>query len=819
MPIFREFAPLYWGAGIPAMPLKFQSKVPILSEWTSYGKVMPTTAIQNHWLNSYPNNNIGLPFGPASGLAAIDIDTIDEAQVEAIMDCLPASPWTRIGKKGCGLIYRWSGQKNFKVRGEEGMLCEFLGLGNQMVLPPSIHPDTLEAYTSNTNLWEVMDKIQPLPDDIEARLREALGVKGFSLVHEGRSSPLRVVPAGERDIMLVRQAGYFARIVLGIDKREQFPLSDAMKQMHQWVSEYTAGAAGDDMDPDKGVAKLLEFLLRDIEKGRTMPIGWDADLSSEQREHPSIVALIAAQTDQKWTLTRAKAFFEDRIILNPTDCDWAQDCAKETIRRVSSDSEFGDYEFDPVAAYLKLRLSELGASMSKSALTKLFKEGRMDDSAGITDHHAAALFMVAHITAAGQLRYCSGHFSQWTGSHFVRLSDESICDSIGDKMKENPLVRRHNDYVAVTKSMQNHLQEQVVEDPHAGINFNNGFLDTNAVLHDHAPCFGQTYVLPFDYDADLDAPPEKLLNVLEGAWGGDADYEHKVAALQEVLGAIMFNVATDYQRAFLFFGTSGSSKSVIQQTFVGMLPREAVTSLSPSVWGERFQTAQLVDVALNVCAELPELGKINGAVFKEIVDGSIQMAEFKGKTGVPFKPRAAHLFASNHLPTTRDSSSAFVRRWLFLLFTRAVPLQERIPNYHIAILEERKAIARWAVAGYLRLKEQKMYTLPASHVELSTKVLMFNNSVAAFFEKSLVVTTTQDAEPCSAIDLFMYYKAFMQSTSAGSAGSFEQFTEKLRDLGYKMSDVMNLDGNAVQTVSGVLIRPTLALPGLRTIGR
>ena len=39
---------------------------------------MPTDLEQMHWMASYPKGNIGLPFGPASGLCAIDIDTEDK---------------------------------------------------------------------------------------------------------------------------------------------------------------------------------------------------------------------------------------------------------------------------------------------------------------------------------------------------------------------------------------------------------------------------------------------------------------------------------------------------------------------------------------------------------------------------------------------------------------------------------------------------------------------------------------------------------------------------------------------------------------------
>jgi len=183
MAIFRDNAPLYWAAGLPVMPLKRwdspskgAGKAPILSEWTNYGTNMPSPGVQGMWLGQYPDSNIGLPFGEASGLCAIDIDTEDQGQVDAILAALPKSPWVRVGKKGMGLIYKWSGQNNFKLRdGDNKSIVEFLGKGNQMVLPPSIHPDTARPYTSNTNLWDVLDQIPILPLDLEGELRRALG--------------------------------------------------------------------------------------------------------------------------------------------------------------------------------------------------------------------------------------------------------------------------------------------------------------------------------------------------------------------------------------------------------------------------------------------------------------------------------------------------------------------------------------------------------------------------------------------------------------------------------------------------------------------
>src|SRR3546814_14399916 len=90
---------------------------------------------------------------------------------------------------------------------------------------------------------------------------------------------------------MTRHAGYLARVVLGIDKQNKFSLWEAIMHMHTWVENFTAKVSGDVMDPQKGVAKLLEFLLKDLEKGRTMPEGWDADMTAEFANDPRVVEL------------------------------------------------------------------------------------------------------------------------------------------------------------------------------------------------------------------------------------------------------------------------------------------------------------------------------------------------------------------------------------------------------------------------------------------------------------------------------------------------------------------------------------------------
>jgi hypothetical protein len=141
MGVFSEYAPAYWFAGLPVMPCK--GKRPVIAGWQRLCDVMPTPEEQAAWIAQYPDHNIGLPLGWASGMVAVDIDTDNPAEIVAIKATLPPSRYERIGRKGCALFYQYNGEKNFSISGK----VDFLSSGKQVILPPSIHPDTKQPYS------------------------------------------------------------------------------------------------------------------------------------------------------------------------------------------------------------------------------------------------------------------------------------------------------------------------------------------------------------------------------------------------------------------------------------------------------------------------------------------------------------------------------------------------------------------------------------------------------------------------------------------------------------------------------------------------
>lgn len=814
MAIFGHYAPLYWEAGLPVIPLKpYNSgekgagKAPILTDWTKYGAQSPSKIEQDMWLRSYPNHNIGLPFGAASGLCAIDIDTEDEDLIKAILEILPPTPWTRVGAKGMGLIYKWSGQRNFKLAGEEGMILEFLGMGNQMVVPPSIHPDTQKPYTSDNHLYEVMDKIVGLPLDIDQKLRELLGNKGFQVNKGTRSSPVDVVPEGERDVQMVRHAGYLARVVLGIDKNTQFSLGQAIEQMTHWVRTYTATVSGDNMDPGKGVAKLFEFLVKDLEKGRSLPEGWDSDLDEHWENNETIQLIREKNKVSRWTVSKAREWLSGKIAEKPHDDDWAIARVQELMQNIAKDDKFTEMDFRALVGYIQKTAGNEDLKFGKADLLQGYKAAKREAEGGEDweDHETIATAVLEQIERVGELRFDKDRFWQYNGSCFKHMPHEEIYMEIANNIKGSKLVQRHNDYSSVTKVLERKCRKPLAEAYETGINFANGWVGEDLQVVDHSPKYGATFTLPFEYRPELASRANRWFEFLTDCWGNEPDFQDRVKALQEAFAASIFGIATDYQRAFLLVGKAGTGKTVMLDILSSLVPPEGVCSLSPESWGKQFAQTSLVGKVLNICPELPESGVISGNTFKAVVEGSPQETEYKGRDRFLYRPFCSHWFGSNFMPISKDSSRGFTRRWLLLDFNNVVPKEKQIKKLAESIVaDEREAIVAWALEGLSRLRRQGDYTQPASHLKRMEQLRRINNSVKAFLDANTSVIL--DAQKNTmARELYDLYNFHQKDIGRGTPVTFERFIQMLEDLDFAVEMTPDGMGHRDWMVKGVRI--------------
>lgn len=240
--------------GYAPVPLVRGEKYPALDDWQlRAGDTLRSYQIEAE-VERYAGNNVGVVLG--KDLLAIDVDTDNPERIEAIKQMCQRRGWwaaVRFGSKGFALFLRvvtpfqMKGQDDWSVVQlfDQVHLCPQLAIGKQakaaveifhgpkqVVLPPSIHPDTGLAFRwmTTTPLHEI--HIDDLPEVTGAALNAF--VKELAEIGIGLDRPRPARPAGGPVATQTRPraseapagalAAYAARRASGVPRRGDYEL-------------------------------------------------------------------------------------------------------------------------------------------------------------------------------------------------------------------------------------------------------------------------------------------------------------------------------------------------------------------------------------------------------------------------------------------------------------------------------------------------------------------------------------------------------------------------------------------------------------------
>lgn len=360
--IFATTAPQYWSRNLPVIPLFENQKRPSILDWSQFGQRMPTETEQSSWLAAHAKGNIGLPLGAASGMVALDIDTTDPTIIEVIEAATKVkSPWKRVGAKGYVAMFRFNGEKTFRVKDRENRtICELLSAGTQVVLPPSQHPDTGRPYTANCDLLGVVDQLTVLPPDFEKVLRAALEGVGVKLGTKGYARVTEWTPKTSRDNRYATVCGMYATDVT----KGRLTLAEAIEAVWAWPETFSEQVPGDNLDPQNGVNKLVRFLVKNVrEHGMVLRRGWDKGLSDDDK---NALGLDFGDDDQERTYEEIMADL-DVGLDTATDMKAKMGAVNAALHQVACASSMTPVEAEQVLLVIK---SSSGLKLSLPALRK-----------------------------------------------------------------------------------------------------------------------------------------------------------------------------------------------------------------------------------------------------------------------------------------------------------------------------------------------------------------------------------------------------------------------------------------------------------------
>jgi 5S rRNA maturation endonuclease (ribonuclease M5) len=281
-----------------------------------------------------------------------------------------------------------------------------------------------------------------------------------------------------------------------------------------------------------------------------------------------------------------------------------------------------------------------------------------------------------------------------------------------------------------------------------GINCMSGFIAFpeagTPTLVPHSSKHRCRHVLPGHWPASpRQSGSAMLATLLDGCFKGDEDKAGKIDLLGELAGAAALGIATRLiaPKALVLLGEQAENgKSEVLNAVRALLPPEAVTSVSPTRFGDPTFICHLAGKLLNATDELASSSAISSEVFKQVITGEPVMARDVYRSATEFRPVAQHVFATNSLPEFKGGMDRGVqRRLLVLTFNRVIPRAERIEHIGMRIgKDEPDRLLDWAVWGAARLIASRRFTEPRSSTERLREWIGASNPVTAWLESDKV---------------------------------------------------------------------------------
>ena len=298
-----------------------------------------------------------------------------------------------------------------------------------------------------------------------------------------------------------------------------------------------------------------------------------------------------------------------------------------------------------------------------------------------------------------------------------------------------------------------------------------------------------------DADFDLHSPmwPEEtslLHRVLNDPFRDDHDREAKIFAMAETLGAAAAGIATKlvHPKAIILHGSSAhNGKSTLANLVRYLLPRHAISSISPAQMADERHVIGLAGVAANICDEVGG-ASIAGESLKKAVTGDTLSGRAVYAAPTTFTPSAINIFTTNSLPSFQGGmDQGLFRRLLVIGFNRKIPQADAVPDIGKRIAEsELDVLLGFAVTGAQRLARQRTFTIPPSSAD-ALMAWMKQEPIHAWAADRLEAVplgTKPDGGWTHCRDFYDDFKRWSKEFggSGGYVPPLNRFTDKMRGL-------------------------------------
>ena len=334
------------------------------------------------------------------------------------------------------------------------------------------------------------------------------------------------------------------------------------------------------------------------------------------------------------------------------------------------------------------------------------------------------------------------------------------------------------------------------------VSFYNGTLHINLKtgsieFRKHSPDDFVTVRLPYFYHPD--AKSKKWEDFIEDVTGKEKSYQ---LVLQEFAGYVLYPNCK-WQTALMLKGGGSNGKSVFTSIIAkvygdrGEACHGYVSYAEPAKFAKDFRQMAFRTSWLNISSDVENDMNGGEGVFKKIVRGEILEDSYKHKDPFPFRTRTKLMMCSNYFPTTRDTSTGFLRSWLIVPFTQRYVVKGREkandkiidPNLEEKLSRELSGIFNWCLEGLLRLIKQNQFTELKDSTSAVYEFAKANNPLYCFVEDK--IGTLREKTKQHRTNIYSTYKSWAENSGVLPLAAnrfYSNFKSVLEAYGIKVTE-------------------------------
>lgn len=357
----------------------------------------------------------------------------------------------------------------------------------------------------------------------------------------------------------------------------------------------------------------------------------------------------------------------------------------------------------------------------------------------------------------------------WNGMHYERRERSELAAFAHEKFKPESLpVERENFVEQMMAFRSRQVSSTWFQDTTKGkMNFKNGVLHLiSGEFTPHSQETGFRTVLPYDYDKSATAASwEKFLGEVT------LNRPELIRILQEFMGYTLANQGCGFQKALLLLGEGSNGKS----TFVSALKKlvgDGGSEVAISELDDSQKLYMMEGKLVNIVEENADNAFRHYEKLKNFITGGNMSIKRVYEVPYSVPNTAKFILLCNRMPTSRDRSHGFYRRFLIVPFDAEFSVEHGNLDRGLSekLGSELPGILNWAMEGYRRLLNQNDFSSSEFVKEEMARYMREQDPYVAFFEELVEVTENEN--------VFTLTKTL-----------YDQFTDWGRENGYSDRDL------------------------------